>query len=306
MPTAPLSAAAVKRNAEPLRKQLGHADGERLDALLTLPFSAQGIPLAAALQALFPAMGHEAAAAFEAFCSRLNHAATEAGITLRLEADTQTQTPPQQRWCWFAGDDGASTAAENFTAGEVAADAAARTPQAAIDLEEFTADGRRIVRYFISYAHKDDKLFRELLDCLQPRLNLSPEYAFEPWDDRELLIGERWRDGIERALARCHVGLLLVSVHFLGSRFITGTELPTFISSAVDHPEPLKKALPVALGRLQFDGSLNLKGLQAIQVFRHKEKSFQELKGRDAKDAFAEALYAAIRKALAAHFAPPR
>ncbi|PWV61773.1 pentapeptide repeat-containing protein [Plasticicumulans acidivorans] len=301
MPTPPLSATAVERNANLLREQLGRADRERLDALLALPFSEQGIPLAAALQTLFSAMEREAAlTAFRQFRGRLNNAAKDADITLSLEVDTQTRTPPQQRWCWFAGDDGASMAAESFTAGEVAADAAGRVPQSAYECDEH---GRRTVPYFVSSARDEKDLVTDLLQRLRCRLQNAKDYSFVSWRDVEdLIVGQDWHKQIQEAVKHCPVGLLLVSPAFLASDYIVKHELAHFFPNDTTAD---KCALPVELKTLDFSGKTDLKGLETLQVFRLNEHSYQSCSTDEDKDDFVDALYTAIIEAVDAHFAPP-
>ncbi|HYD64773.1 toll/interleukin-1 receptor domain-containing protein [Azospirillum sp.] len=148
-----------------------------------------------------------------------------------------------------------------------------------------------MVRYFVSYAH-DDTLTADLLKRLKQRLALAPTCVFEAWDDRELQPGQRWRDEILEAIARCPIGLLLVSPAFLGSRFITAEELPRFVARTPDEPAPGKRAIPVAVKRLAFDGTMDLKGLAEVQVFHdRKGRDYQSCTTGRQRDDFADDLY---------------
>lgn len=133
---------------------------------------------------------------------------------------------------------------------------------------------------------------------------------FEAWDDRELQPGQSWRDEILEAIARCPIGLLLVSPAFLSSRFITAEELPRFVARTPDKPAPGKRAIPVAVKRLAFDGTMDLKGLAEVHVFHDRKGRDYQSCPRDQRDDFAHDLYQQILKAVAGLFptdppAPP-
>src|SRR5216683_2339947 len=64
---------------------------------------------------------------------------------------------------------------------------------------------------FISYAHKDDQDF---LDLLLSHLSWLRRRGVDLWDDRQIEPGAKWRESIQRALDRAQVGVLLVSPAF--------------------------------------------------------------------------------------------
>jgi hypothetical protein len=112
MPPASLSRRAVERNLDALRVELGQADQTRLAALLPLIGHDSRIPLGSTLTALFPGQKRAAAlTALRQMRARLAAAAKEAAQKFALEADTQTRASPDQRWCWFTGEDRAAEAA---------------------------------------------------------------------------------------------------------------------------------------------------------------------------------------------------
>jgi len=169
-------------------------------------------------------------------------------------------------------------------------------PQVAMELAEMR-DSKPVIRYFVSYAQKDRKLKNELLKRLKERLAIAKEYYFDPWDDGEILPGERWHEQIQAAIARCQFGLLLVSPALLGSAYIKDHELPAFVASNLAAPEPEKRAIPIALKRISFDNSIDLKGLEQIQVFRDSAgKAFQERSTDKTREDFAEELFQQILK----------
>jgi hypothetical protein len=82
---------------------------------------------------------------------------------------------------------------------------------------------------FISYSHQDSEWLKQLRTQLS---GLEQEGVIEFWDDGMLVKGEMWKPHIEKVLAECVGGVLLVSPDFLGSAFITDVELPALLSVA--------------------------------------------------------------------------
>ncbi|MDQ3775824.1 MAG: pentapeptide repeat-containing protein, partial [Pseudomonadota bacterium] len=302
MPTRPLSAAALARSAKALREELGKADHDRFDRLIELIGEDGAINLARALESLYPGSAREAAlTSFRQFRARLKAAAREAGIELDLVVDTQTRAAPDARRAWFEGADDVARAAAGYTEGETAG--VERVGQTAVELTE-VKEGKQVVRYFISYAHKDKGLKQRLIDLLGALLDGSKHYRFEPWDDAEILPGEEWHTKIQHAIARCQFGLLLVSPEFLRSRYISGQELPSFVAHG--SPEPTKRAIPVALRRVPFDDTIDLKGLERLQVFHDSgDKAFVERTTDKTRDDFARELFQQIVRVVSQQTRPP-
>ena len=83
---------------------------------------------------------------------------------------------------------------------------------------------------FISYAHKDDRMW---LDTLLTHLSwLKRNHGVEIWDDSQIDTGEKWNERIQRELDRAKVGVLLVSPDFLNSSYIASDELPKMLQAA--------------------------------------------------------------------------
>jgi tetratricopeptide (TPR) repeat protein len=133
---------------------------------------------------------------------------------------------------------------------------------------------KRKVRYFVSYAHDDGKLPGKLTTQLHKHLGACKDYEFERWQDTDILVGEKWHDQIQKAIAGCEFGLLLVSPAFLSSHYIGEHELPHFVNG-------LKPCLPVALCRIDFQNH-DLKGLEESQIFHYQSE------GAGAPRAFAD------------------
>jgi len=83
---------------------------------------------------------------------------------------------------------------------------------------------------FVSYAHKDDQLW---LDMLISHLSwLRRDHGIEIWSDRDIAPGAKWHETIQNALDRAKVAVLLVSPDFLASPYITSNELPKMLQAA--------------------------------------------------------------------------
>ena len=82
---------------------------------------------------------------------------------------------------------------------------------------------------FISYSHVD----REWVDRLQKAIHpLVRSHGLRLWDDSQIQPGDKWKEEIETALAAAKVALLLVSLDFLSSEFVTNSELPQLRAAA--------------------------------------------------------------------------
>lgn len=79
------------------------------------------------------------------------------------------------------------------------------------------------IEVFISYSKFDVESLRQLVAHLA---NLEREKLIDLWHDRELTAGEEWNEEINERLNSCGIILLLVSHHFLSSKFCVNVELP--------------------------------------------------------------------------------
>lgn len=169
---------------------------------------------------------------FRQLRKRLNDTATAEGISLALETDSQKKSEPELRWCWFTGEDSAAEAVAQLIGEETAF--LEHTEQDAYEVR----DGKPVIRYFISYSHRDDKYKNDLCQRLEELFKIATNYYFEPWHDGLILPGDNWRDQIQMAIESCNFGLLLVSPVFLGSDFIAQNELLPLCRETWHSPRP--------------------------------------------------------------------
>ena len=102
-------------------------------------------------------------------------------------------------------------------------------------LEEiFTPTVRQANTIFVSYSHEDKGWQKRLCQMLAPYLR-DGDIELQLWVDRERIEpSDRWHEEIQDALRTAGVVVVLVSVNFLNSEYITRQELPKIISAAAD------------------------------------------------------------------------
>ncbi len=83
---------------------------------------------------------------------------------------------------------------------------------------------------FISYSHKDERLKDRLVSHLGV---LQQEGLLEVWEDRRIGAGKDWEQEIEAALNKARVAILLISDHFLNSKFILTKEVPVLMQRRI-------------------------------------------------------------------------
>tara|TARA_R110002072_G_scaffold173600_2_gene328317 strand:+ start:98567 stop:101545 length:2979 start_codon:yes stop_codon:yes gene_type:complete len=195
---------------------------------------------------------------FNKLIERANAIALDADVDIKLVVDSQKKNSTSQRYCWFEPRRSIADRADEFT--REAVKASPGEPQILSHLRAT----KPTLRYFLSYAHENRSLVDPLMKLLETRFSNSPNFAFTKWWDGDIELGEGWKEEIDMALAECHFGLLLVSPEFLASSFITGEELPIFVSGQ-------KPCIPVGLSRFDFEAT-DTKGLTQRQIFLHQRK----------------------------------
>lgn len=119
---------------------------------------------------------------------------------------------------------------------------------------EVSQSGARI---FISYAHEDEDLKKELDKHLKV---LKRSSKIQVWNDRELLAGQEWDQTIMSELNMANIILLLISVDFNASDFIWDKELA---SAMKRHEEGTAHVVPIILRKCEWS-SLPYAKLQAL------------------------------------------
>ncbi len=78
------------------------------------------------------------------------------------------------------------------------------------------------MKIFISYSRKDKLYKNELLKQLS---SLQRDKIIDGWHDSKLLPGDKWDEGIKKALYECDIVLFLVSADLMASEYINNTEI---------------------------------------------------------------------------------
>ncbi|MBI5282179.1 MAG: TIR domain-containing protein, partial [Candidatus Solibacter usitatus] len=280
--------------------ELGRPDRERLVKIIKAAVT-ERIRLSECLGLAFPdhADAKAAMGAFTAFRKRVNDAAERLGCELRLHVDSKKKNPPAERTCWFTGPDGALAQAEDYS--RAAAADVAGTPIEPLRAIATTAraleSGKQVVRFFVSYAHKDEALTDRLLETLGTEFGASKRYDLDVWKDSKIPLGEKWHESIQHAIADCDFGLMLVSPAFLGSKYIGESELPQFVGDGPNR----KPLLPVGIAEVDFERQ-DLKGLEERQIFLRKGRFFERMRTSVEQREFVHELYQKIEDRLTSHF----
>lgn len=151
--------------------------------------------------------------------------------------------------------------------------------------------GKPLVRVFLSFASRDADVVGRWWDLLSEATTVDAVYRFALWRcDEAILMGEDWEARIQEALAASVVGLLAVSNAFLGSRYITGVELPALVDVAG------KRAVPFSVRRASPHADLH--GLASKQIYGFGQP-FGEVRSRAAQEAWVHGLIDQLHRVLA-------
>ena len=139
-----------------------------------------------------------------------------------------------------------------------------------------TEDSRSSARIFISYAHEDEELKKELDKYLKV---LRRSGKTQVWHDRELIGGQEWDETIKSELSKANIILLLVSVDFNASDYIWEKELA---SAMIRHEEGTARVVPIILRKCEWSSMPYAK----LQALPRNAKPVTEYANRD--EAFTE------------------
>src|SRR5436190_20336672 len=97
------------------------------------------------------------------------------------------------------------------------------------------------IKIFYCYAH-EDKVLRDDLEMHLSSLKYRGEIIH--WHDGEISPGTEWQQEIETHLNTAHVILLLVSPHFMASKYCYGIEMEQAIKR---HHEGKSRVIPIII-----------------------------------------------------------
>lgn len=104
-----------------------------------------------------------------------------------------------------------------------------------------------MIKVFLSYAHKDEALQKELSEHLGA---LKHEKIIDTWFDRQISPGDNWSEEIARQLEEADLILLLVSSAFLDSTYCYEKEMRRAIER---HEAGAARVIPICLRPCHWD-----------------------------------------------------
>src|SRR5690348_14646614 len=99
----------------------------------------------------------------------------------------------------------------------------------------------RKLKFFLSYSHEDEAMKVQLDKNL---IMLKRSDKIDVWQDRKIMAGDVWDQGIANALAAADIILLLISVDFNNSQYIWEEELKVALER---HAKNEARVIPVIL-----------------------------------------------------------
>src|SRR6266516_803515 len=94
---------------------------------------------------------------------------------------------------------------------------------------------------FISYAHEDEQLRRELEKHLSL---LRQQRIISTWHDRRITAGTDWSQEVDEQLDSASIILLLISADFMASQYCYSTEMKR---AMVSHAALRARVIPIIL-----------------------------------------------------------
>lgn len=133
------------------------------------------------------------------------------------------------------------------------------------------------IEVFISYAHEDEALRRELNKHLK---SLEREGLIKTWNDRDMTAGSEWKREIDTHLESADVILLLISADFINSDYCFDVEMTLALDRHYDEDALV---IPVILRACDWEklkfGDLNAlpKNGKPILSFQERDEAFLEV-----------------------------
>ncbi len=124
---------------------------------------------------------------------------------------------------------------------------------------------------FICYCRRDDYLKTQVEEHLSV---LTPQGILDTWSDQRIGAGEDWFAEIQSAMETARVAILLISRHFLTSKFILNEEVPKLLQRR--EKEGLK-VVPIVLSDCYFEA---IPWLAKMQVRPDPKKLPEVISGR--------------------------
>ncbi|NDR53553.1 toll/interleukin-1 receptor domain-containing protein [Actinomyces sp. 565] len=125
------------------------------------------------------------------------------------------------------------------------------------------------IKFFLSWAHDDERLKRDLLGRLRTRFKILRNYNVSWWEDSVITPGEEWEPEILTRLGESDYIVQLLSPSFLASDFVRAHEVPG-VGDA-----PNKPTLPLMLRSVPLRDDFELLGIEKRQIYRMQRSDGQ-------------------------------
>ncbi len=109
---------------------------------------------------------------------------------------------------------------------------------------------QKAIKIFISYAHEDESLLRQLETHL---ILLKRQGIISTWHDREIVPGTNWAKEIDKQLNQASIILLLVSADFLASDYCYQIEMNHALKR---HQAGKARVIPILLRPVDWQDAL--------------------------------------------------
>lgn len=129
----------------------------------------------------------------------------------------------------------------------------------------------KIVKVFISYAHKDERLKNELLAHLSPWMRQG---IIESWDNRQVKAGNERNKEILEHMNKADIVLCLLSSDFLNSEYYDTLEMRRTLER---HEAGEVEVIPVLLREVEWQRT----PFHRLQVIPRDKKSIKHRSNRD-------------------------
>ena len=133
------------------------------------------------------------------------------------------------------------------------------------------------LKLFISYSHEDEQL-KNYLD--KHLIMLKRSGKIEVWNDRKLVAGQEWDNGIKKEMQQADIILLLISADFNNSEYIWKQELAAAMER---HELGTARVVPVILRKCEWNEMPYAKlqalpnGARPVTEFADKDDAFTDI-----------------------------
>lgn len=280
-----MTSAHVGALRERLEEHLRMADARRFGQLLEL-LKDDRLRLSDVLNAFYPRTERDTQLKqLRNFRTELNRAFVQASLDVAFVVDTRKRSTPEERFCWFEGEN----AAEPLLTGFVERQAHVTDPAKSVEPRGTITPPRRPVRYVVLSSEKDEPAASDFINLLRVRMYGSRFTAFDGWAPADLVAGQNRAAEQQKHDEASQIVLVLISPSLVADKRIRER-----IARLKDKGRPL---FPIPLSAVDPDRQ-ELGPLEGLELCPRETRAFRDLRGKPAKEKFALAVWQAIENAL--------